>query len=88
MTSAQHPALAALRAVGIACLGLIGGVLLGVVVQDVLAVLLVTAGAGPTVLGMVFGGLLPVLAVAGAVLAVWLDRRARRRRREGTGQER
>lgn len=64
-----------MRAVGIGALGLIGGLLLGIVLQDVLAQALIDAPGRPSTLGRLLGAFLPGFAVLGAVAAVWLDRR-------------
>lgn len=76
------------RTVGIGGLGLVGGVLLALVVQDVLAPLLVREPGQPTGLGMLLGLLLPALAGLGVVVAIALDRRGVGRRDEPRGAER
>lgn len=69
-----------LRRIGVALLGLIGGVLAGILVQDLLARLLITAAGDVTVLGLVVLPLLiPVCGVLGAILAVLLAARRSRR---------
>ena len=69
-----------MRTVGIALLGLVGGLLFAIVVQDVLARILL--GNGPqSQAGMVevaLGSLLPGCAVLGPVVALLLDRRQQR----------
>lgn len=70
-----------MRTIGIAALGLVGGVLLGLIVQDVLARLLLDDGVFPDSLplALLVGFLTPALAVVGIVVALVLDaRRARR----------
>jgi hypothetical protein len=66
-----------MRRIGIGSLGLIGGLLLAIVVQDVLARILDQGDGAPSSAGMILGSLLPVFGLLGAVLALWLDRRAR-----------
>lgn len=72
----------ALRRVGIGALGVIGGVLLALIVQDLLATAFLRDGTIPLGLAIVMGFLLPVFAVLGAVLAVVLDNRSVRRMSE------
>lgn len=69
-----------MRKIGIGALGFVGGLLLALVVQDLLAVAFVRDGAMPLVLGLVLGFLIPVLAVLGAVVALLIDGRAASRR--------
>lgn len=64
-----------MRKVGIGALGLVGGVLLALVVQDLLAAAFLQGGTIPIPLGIVFGFLMPVFGVLGAVIAVLIDRR-------------
>ncbi len=59
------------RGIGIAALGLVGGLLLGVIVQDVLAVVLLRTGL--PLLGFVFSLVVPLFAVLGIVVALVLD---------------
>ncbi|WP_157530224.1 hypothetical protein [Microtetraspora niveoalba] len=73
-----------MRTAGIGVLGLIGGLLFAIVLQDILARALTDADGTPSVLGMILGSLLPAFALLGAVLAVWLDRRHRRTRSKDT----
>lgn len=69
------------RRLGLGLLGLIGGLLAGIVLQDVLAPLLVTGPGRVTTAGRILlPVLLPICGAGGAVLAVLLDRRGRRRR--------
>ena len=68
-----------MRTVGIAVLGLVGGVLLAIIIQDLLARALVggTGGDAALTLGPIQAALLPALGIAGAGLAVGVDRRQR-----------
>lgn len=66
------------RTAGIGALGLLGGVLLGVIVQDLLAVILIRTGT--PVLGLVFVVLIPLFAVLGLVTAILIDNRTNRHR--------
>lgn len=67
------------RRLGVGILGLLGGLLAGIVGQDLLAPLLITGSGDVSALGLVvLPLLLPVCGVAGAVVAVLLDLRARR----------
>ncbi|GAA3427739.1 hypothetical protein GCM10018953_49220 [Streptosporangium nondiastaticum] len=83
-TSATTERETAMRTAGIGVLGLIGGLLFAIVLQDVLAHALTGDGGTPSVLGMILGSLLPAFALLGAVLSVWLDRRHRRTRSKDT----
>ena len=66
-----------LRRLGLAALGLIGGLLGGIVVQDLIAPLLITGAGEVSLLGLILLPLLiPVCGAAGAVIAVLLDWRA------------
>lgn len=72
-----------MRSVGMGVLGLVGGLLFGIVVQDILGRLLGDpAGTPSVVVGLVFGSLLPACLVLGPVVAIWIDRRQHRRRTE------
>lgn len=65
---------AILRTVGMGLLGVVGGLLLAVIVQDVLARLL--DGPGPSGLATVaVGAVMPICILGGVVLALWVDRR-------------
>lgn len=78
----RAPRGSALAAIGIGVLGLAGGTLAGIVVQDVLATLL--ARIDPTLVHPVTPGLIvPVCASAGAALALGLLAARRRARRSG-----
>lgn len=68
-----------MRTIGIGALGLIGGVLSALVVQDLLAVAFVREGTVPDALVVVLALLMPVMALLGVVVAVLLDRQAKRR---------
>lgn len=70
---------------GTAALGLIGGLLLALVVQDLLATAWVQGGTIPQALAVVLGLLMPVLGVLGAVLALLLDSRHATRQRQDEG---
>lgn len=63
------------RAAGIGALGFVGGALLALFVQDLLAAALAGSGGAPGRLLPVFTVLAPVLSVASAVAAVVADRR-------------
>lgn len=68
-----------MRTVGIGALGALGGLLAGLVVQDVIATVLVSAAgrsAAATILGAVSTALLLCCTVVGALVAAWGDRRA------------
>ncbi|HEY4535503.1 MAG TPA: hypothetical protein VIG71_05955 [Enteractinococcus sp.] len=69
------------RTVGIGALGLLGGTLFGIIVQDILALIFINTGT--TVFGLVFALVIPVFAVLGVVVAVLLDNRMVRRRSGG-----
>lgn len=72
----QPRAAAALRTIGIGVLGLIGGVLFAIVVQDVLSDAVIRSDGTPSVLGIILGGtMLPVFGLLGAALAVGVSRR-------------
>jgi hypothetical protein len=73
-----------MRKVGIGALGLIGGVLLAVVVQDLLARAFVRDGAVPLPLALVLGFMIPVFAVLGVVGAILADNRRLRRNSKAT----
>lgn len=77
-----------MRRVGIGLLGFIGGVLLAIIVQDVLAGTLSSGGPVPAGLKAVFGFLLPVLALLGILTALLLDNRFEKRRRGGRSAQR
>ena len=65
-----------LRRFGIAVLGLIGGLLAGIVIQDLITPLLITGSGEVSILGLlVLPLLLPVCGVAGVVIAVLLEMR-------------
>lgn len=68
-----------MRRVGLGILGLTGGLLAGIVVQDLIAPLLITGTGEVSIVGMVLLPLLiPVCGAVGAVIAVLLHGRARR----------
>lgn len=62
------------RLLGVAALGLLGGVLLAVIVQDLAIRLLVAVDSPGPGSGILLSALVPILAVVGAILAPWLDR--------------
>lgn len=70
------------RMLGVGALGLIGGALLALFVQDFLAMVFVRAGNVPSVLTVVLVYLIPVVSVVTAVAAVVIDRRVAVRRME------
>ena len=67
---------------GVGALGLIGGALLALFVQDSLAVAFVRNGSIPSALKIVFIYLIPVGAVVTGVASVVIDRRMLARRNE------
>lgn len=75
---ARHPLL---RWLGIGLLGFIGGMLSAIILQDVLASAFASNGSAPTGVTIVLGSPLPVLGLAGIVVALLVDRRSTRRRR-------
>lgn len=64
-----------LRMLGVGALGLIGGALLALFIQDFLAVAFVRRGNVPVALTIVFVYLIPVVSIVTAVAAVVIDRR-------------
>lgn len=76
----SHPGL--LRMLGIGALGLIGGALLAVFVQDLLATAFVRNGNVPVALTIVFAYLIPVVTTVTALAAVVIDRKRTPHRRE------
>ncbi|WP_140403562.1 hypothetical protein [Microbacterium sp. JB110] len=71
----QKRGAAVARMLGIGALGLVGGALLALFVQDLLATLLVRNGGVSAWLLPIFTFLMPVVSVASAVAAVLVDRR-------------
>jgi ABC-type lipoprotein release transport system permease subunit len=63
------------RMVGVGALGLVGGALLALFVQDLLAAAFVRNGRIPVALRIVFAYLIPVLAIITAVASVVIDAR-------------
>jgi drug/metabolite transporter (DMT)-like permease len=63
------------RMLGVGALGLLGGALLGLFLQDLLATAFIRDGHVPPVLAAAFTSLIPVVTVATAVAAVIVDRR-------------
>lgn len=76
-----------MRKVGIGALGLVGGVLLALVVQDLLAVAFLRDGTIPTPLAIVLGFLMPVFGVLGAVISVLIYSRHTKRQPKDTIDE-
>lgn len=76
-----------MRKVGIGALGVIGGVLLALIVQDLLATAFFSNGTIPPGPGIVLGFLMPVFAVLGAVVAVLIHHRSTRRTSERATDE-
>ena len=68
-----------MRRFGIAALGVVGGLLLAIVVQDLLTRSLTQENGLPKPAAIVVGSLLPVFGLLGAASALWLDRRRPRR---------
>ncbi|MDO5633824.1 MAG: hypothetical protein Q4G34_02975 [Micrococcus sp.] len=73
--------------VGIGALGSVGGLLLALILQDILAVAFLGHGTIPFPLAVVVGFLLPTLAVLGAVVAILLDNRNTTRTSKGRTNE-
>lgn len=72
-----------LRRIGMAALGLLGGLLGGIVVQDLIAPLLITGAGEVSLLGLILLPLLiPLCGAAGAVIAVLVDARTMSRHRD------
>lgn len=72
-----------LRILGIGVLGLIGGALLGLFVQDLLATAFLGRGNLPAALTVVFIHLIPLTSIVTGVAVVVIDRRVAARRTEG-----
>lgn len=62
------------HSMGIGGLGLVGGALLGIIVQDILATAFFRDRTFPVTLGIAFVFLIPSCAVLGAVVALLIDR--------------
>lgn len=74
-----------LRSVGIGALGLIGGVLAAMILQDIIGVaFLRDGGEGHLGLAMAIGLLMPILSIAGVGVALAVDYSARSRRAQNT----
>ena len=71
-----------MRAIGIGILGLIGGLLLAVILQDLLAPLLIDDTGSASILGKLLGTMMPAFGIVGTGLAIWIDRRRRRNVRD------
>lgn len=63
------------RTLGVGTLGLIGGALLALFIQDLLAAALVRDAQVPGALAVLFASFIPVVAVTTAVCAVVIDRK-------------
>lgn len=73
---------------GVGALGLIGGALLALFIQDLLAVAFVKGENVPDALTIIFAYLIPVVSILTAVAAVVIDRRlAVRRTEEGSDDD-
>ncbi len=70
-----------MRKLGVAFIGLIGGLLVGVLVHEVIARIVMSGGQVPDSLplALVLGFLAPALAIVGAGAALTIDGRMRRR---------
>ena len=71
-----------MRPLGAALVGLVGGLLAGFLIQEVVARLVLSGGGqfpDSTALALFLGFVAPALAVAGAVAGPVIDARARRR---------
>lgn len=77
----------AMQKVGIGALGVIGGALLALIVQDLLATAFLSNGTIPIGLGIVLGFLMPVFAVLGAIIAVLMYNRSAKRTSEKSTDE-
>ncbi len=76
-----------MRKVGVGALGVVGGVLLALIVQDLLATAFLSSGTIPASLGIVLGSLMPVFAVLGAIFAVLIYNRSVKRKSEKATDE-
>lgn len=76
-----------MRTVGIGALGVVGGVLLALIVQDLLATAFLSSGTIPIGAGLGLGFLIPLFAVLGAITAVLIDHRSAKRRSKKTPDE-
>ena len=65
-----------MRTVGVGALGLLGGVLLALVVQDVLATTFLQDGTIPRAVAIILGLLIPALGLAGLAAAILFDGRS------------
>lgn len=69
------------RSIGVGALGLIAGLFVAFVLQDVLGMAFVlNGGSFPLGIAAVIGSFMPILAVTGVVVALLIDRKARARR--------
>ncbi len=75
------------RMLGVGALGLIGGALLALFIQDVLAVAFTRAGSVPSALTVVSVYLIPAVSIVTAVAAVVIDRRQAVRRTENDSHD-
>jgi uncharacterized protein YacL len=76
-----------MQKVGIGTLGVIGGLLLALIVQDLLATAFLSNGTIPIALGIALGFLMPVFAVLGAFIAVRIHNRSAKRAAAKTTDE-
>ncbi|WP_229741658.1 hypothetical protein [Pseudoclavibacter endophyticus] len=74
------------RSIGSGALGLVGGVLLALIVQDVLATAFLRDGTIPLALGVVLGFLVPAFGALGVLTAILIDNRNAKRRSKTSGR--
>jgi hypothetical protein len=76
------------RSVGVAALGLLGGFLAAVVLQDIIGVALIRGADGTVPVGgaLLIASLIPLLSAIGLAVALLIDRAARRRERARSAQ--
>ncbi|WP_181954322.1 hypothetical protein [Kocuria coralli] len=63
------------RSAGVGVLGFVGGVLLALILQDILATAFLREGTIPIALGIVLGFLMPVCGVLGVIVAILIYNR-------------
>ncbi|MGJ3509638.1 hypothetical protein [Enemella sp. A6] len=72
------------RSIGVGALGLVAGLLVALLLQDLIAmVFALSGGSAPVGAAVVIGSFTPIIAVTGVIVALFIDRRIRTRRREG-----
>ncbi len=77
------------RSIGIGALGLVAGLFAAFVLQDVLGMVFVLNGSSfPLGIAAVIGSFMPILAVAGVVVALLIDRKTRARRLASSAADR